>query len=223
MIDIYTAFSLSFPQDDSLRFVTTSFLWMPGTARCLEKKNPLRAIETLLTERLLTRGIQLSHYTGLSSFPSREIFRSCIRTCAFLLDEILLRCRSFSPEELSRSYWWPRTTWLCCTKSKPASIRQNNFYPKPSMADASNSVAPTHTQQSLNNLIDLYKAWNKPEKANEWRAKLQWTDNVERTSHAVSHLCSPQWNGSWGFHTDCPEKRSQSLPHFSVRRYTRCQ
>jgi len=30
-----------------------------------------------------------------------------------------------------------------------------------------------HTIESLNNLIDLYEAWNKPEKANQWRAKLQ--------------------------------------------------
>lgn len=29
-----------------------------------------------------------------------------------------------------------------------------------------------HMQQSLNNLIKLYEAWNKPEKAEEWRAKL---------------------------------------------------
>ena len=29
-----------------------------------------------------------------------------------------------------------------------------------------------HTVESLNNLIALYEAWNKPEKANQWRAKL---------------------------------------------------
>jgi len=29
-----------------------------------------------------------------------------------------------------------------------------------------------HTLESVNNLIALYEAWNKPEKANEWRAKL---------------------------------------------------
>jgi hypothetical protein len=29
-----------------------------------------------------------------------------------------------------------------------------------------------HTKESLNNLIDLYEAWNKPEKAEEWRAQL---------------------------------------------------
>jgi hypothetical protein len=29
-----------------------------------------------------------------------------------------------------------------------------------------------HTLESLNNLINLYEAWNKPEKADEWRAKL---------------------------------------------------
>ena len=29
-----------------------------------------------------------------------------------------------------------------------------------------------HTLESWNNLITLYEAWNKPEKANEWRAKL---------------------------------------------------
>jgi len=35
-----------------------------------------------------------------------------------------------------------------------------------------------HTLESLNNLIDLYEAWNKPEKANEWRAKLPQTEAV---------------------------------------------
>jgi hypothetical protein len=30
----------------------------------------------------------------------------------------------------------------------------------------------------MNNLIDLYKAWNKPEKAKEWRAKLPQTEAV---------------------------------------------
>ena len=29
-----------------------------------------------------------------------------------------------------------------------------------------------HTQESLNNLIELYEAWGKPEKAEEWRGKL---------------------------------------------------
>jgi len=29
-----------------------------------------------------------------------------------------------------------------------------------------------HTIESLNNLIDLYEAWNKPDKAKAWRAKL---------------------------------------------------
>jgi tetratricopeptide (TPR) repeat protein len=29
-----------------------------------------------------------------------------------------------------------------------------------------------HTQESIKNIIDLYEAWNKPERANEWRAKL---------------------------------------------------
>jgi len=36
-----------------------------------------------------------------------------------------------------------------------------------------------HTLQSLNNLIDLYEAWNKPEKANEWRAKVPKTETVD--------------------------------------------
>jgi len=29
-----------------------------------------------------------------------------------------------------------------------------------------------HTLESWHNLIELYKAWNKPEKAEQWRAKL---------------------------------------------------
>jgi len=35
-----------------------------------------------------------------------------------------------------------------------------------------------HTIESLNNLIDLYEAWGKPEKAKEWRAKLPQTEAV---------------------------------------------
>ena len=37
-----------------------------------------------------------------------------------------------------------------------------------------------HTLQSLNNLIALYKAWGKPEKAEEWRAKLPQTKTIEQ-------------------------------------------
>jgi len=33
-----------------------------------------------------------------------------------------------------------------------------------------------HTLESMNNLIDLYEARNKPEKADEWRAKLPQTE-----------------------------------------------
>jgi tetratricopeptide (TPR) repeat protein len=33
-----------------------------------------------------------------------------------------------------------------------------------------------HTIESLNNLIDLYESWNKPEKATEWRTKLPKTE-----------------------------------------------
>jgi hypothetical protein len=40
--------------------------------------------------------------------------------------------------------------------------------------------AHPHTLQSLNNLIALYEAWNKPEKANQWRAKLPQTEGMEK-------------------------------------------
>ncbi|MFC1634823.1 tetratricopeptide repeat protein [Planctomycetota bacterium] len=36
-----------------------------------------------------------------------------------------------------------------------------------------------HTIESLNNLIDLYEDWNKPEKAEEWRAKLAQIEDFE--------------------------------------------
>jgi len=36
-----------------------------------------------------------------------------------------------------------------------------------------------HTLESWNNLIDLYEAWNKPEKAEEWREKLPETEAAE--------------------------------------------
>jgi len=37
-----------------------------------------------------------------------------------------------------------------------------------------------HTLESMNNLIDLYEAWGKPEKANEWRVKLPQTENMRK-------------------------------------------
>jgi hypothetical protein len=36
-----------------------------------------------------------------------------------------------------------------------------------------------HTLESWNNLIELYEAWGKPEKAEEWRAKLPQTEAVD--------------------------------------------
>ena len=33
-----------------------------------------------------------------------------------------------------------------------------------------------HTMESMNNIIDLYGAWNKPEDAEKWRAKLPKTE-----------------------------------------------
>jgi hypothetical protein len=37
-----------------------------------------------------------------------------------------------------------------------------------------------HTLQSLNNLVALYEAWNKPEEANEWRVKLTQIEDFEK-------------------------------------------
>ena len=36
-----------------------------------------------------------------------------------------------------------------------------------------------HTLESWNSLIDLYKTWNKPQKANEWRTKLEQIEDFE--------------------------------------------
>jgi hypothetical protein len=42
-------------------------------------------------------------------------------------------------------------------------------------------LGDTHpnTKESLNNLISLYEAWNKPEKANEWRVELAQIEDFE--------------------------------------------
>ena len=37
----------------------------------------------------------------------------------------------------------------------------------------------THMLESWKNLIAVYEAWNKPEKAEQWRAKLPQTKAVE--------------------------------------------
>jgi len=36
-----------------------------------------------------------------------------------------------------------------------------------------------HAVESMKNLAELYEAWEKPEKAEEWRAKLSRTKAVE--------------------------------------------
>ena len=36
-----------------------------------------------------------------------------------------------------------------------------------------------HTRESIKSLIDLYEAWNKPEKVKEWRAKLKQIEDFE--------------------------------------------
>jgi hypothetical protein len=43
-------------------------------------------------------------------------------------------------------------------------------------------LGDTHprTRESLNNLIELYDAWDKSEKAEEWRAKLPQKEAVEQ-------------------------------------------
>ncbi|MFC1636961.1 tetratricopeptide repeat protein [Planctomycetota bacterium] len=43
-------------------------------------------------------------------------------------------------------------------------------------------LGDTHslTFESWHNLISLYEAWNKPEKAEEWRAKLSETESSEQ-------------------------------------------
>ena len=43
-------------------------------------------------------------------------------------------------------------------------------------------LGDTHPQtlESLNNLIALYEAWNKPEKANEWRARVEQNEDFEK-------------------------------------------
>ena len=37
-----------------------------------------------------------------------------------------------------------------------------------------------HTSESLKNQIRLYEAWNKPEKAEEWRTKLAQRNDAEK-------------------------------------------
>ena len=41
------------------------------------------------------------------------------------------------------------------------------------------------TNTSVNNLITLYEAWNKPEEANQWRAKLEQIEDLEEWQNAL--------------------------------------
>ena len=43
----------------------------------------------------------------------------------------------------------------------------------------------SHTLESMRNLIKLYEAWNKTEKAKEWRAKLPQTETVNEWHNAL--------------------------------------
>jgi len=37
-----------------------------------------------------------------------------------------------------------------------------------------------HTLESINNLVELYESWDKPEKTTEWRARLPKTEAAEQ-------------------------------------------
>ena len=37
----------------------------------------------------------------------------------------------------------------------------------------------------MNNLIELYETWDKPEKAEEWRAKLPETEAIEQWQSSI--------------------------------------
>ena len=43
------------------------------------------------------------------------------------------------------------------------------------------------TLESINNLIELYEAWGKPEKAEEWRAKLPRKKGTEDNRKGTTH------------------------------------
>ena len=57
----------------------------------------------------------------------------------------------------------------------------SGFFPPNELLDCCLKLGDNHphTLESLKNLIDLYEAWGKPEKAEEWRAKLPQTEAVE--------------------------------------------
>jgi len=49
------------------------------------------------------------------------------------------------------------------------------------MEDAEQSCQGVRKKsQLLDNLIDLYEAWGKPEDAEKWRAKLPTTENIRK-------------------------------------------
>jgi hypothetical protein len=58
----------------------------------------------------------------------------------------------------------------------------SGFFPPNELLDCCLKLGDNHlhTQQSLNNLIDLYKSWGKSEKAQEWQAKLPQMEAVEK-------------------------------------------
>jgi hypothetical protein len=49
-------------------------------------------------------------------------------------------------------------------------------HPAPQFHPLQDRNTHPHTLESWNNLIDLYQAWNKPEKAKEWRSKRSKTE-----------------------------------------------
>jgi hypothetical protein len=54
----------------------------------------------------------------------------------------------------------------------------------------------------MNELIDLYESWNKPEKAEQWRAKMLQTEAVNERHNALkmtqlSFVKSQYWASSW--------------------------
>ena len=69
-------------------------------------------------------------------------------------------------------------------------VRNRDGLPHIQFAPSLEAIRPTckrlnlgdtdpHTSESLNSLINLYEAWNKPEKAKEWQVRLVQIEDYE--------------------------------------------
>jgi len=126
--------------------------------------------------------VQFKHYLRIHPEPGHKangwnalgmayFYQSKYKEAAAELERAVERLRRSGKVENWHSLMWENLASVY--------IAQGRFKEAEQLLNESKNRHHPHTLESIKKLIDLYEAWNKPEKADVWPTKLEQTENFE--------------------------------------------